>query len=563
MSKTVNAPGLSFTAAQRQAEVSPLRSDVAGFIGRMRRGPLGAVSRVEGWRSFLREFGGLDQDAVSTYAVRGYFENGGEVAYIIRVGLSAPPNAEAKVGKATVDWDVRAQTGKPPLKMTPMAFSVPSKELKEVFGSTKYIIEASSPGDWADGTSVTIDYRRDGLAGVPEIDIVTKVPNEPTHYLLGLPLWLPPGRTFTEVTGWHEELPEAQLLPKLVEQRSPLIRLRPVAKEPAHTELGPRTLHWEFTLCFNKLSDDQQKRSQELLKQEYFDAITRFENESEIAIIAVPGLCEDFTVQSDRLEVVTRLLDQADALRDRLVMVDLPPEFDDKNDVSRKLDCVRGDDDSRLRNGALYHPWLSVPDPLGGIRRPLRRLPPSGHVAGVISRLDRERGAHHTPANAPVYEAVDLTKSFTPEEQAALNDNGVNLLRCFPGRGIQVWGGRTLSRDADKRFVAHRRLIHRLVRAIRRVAEPLVFDINGPELRLVFVRAITTILLEAWRAGALKGERPEESFRVQCDEKLNPPEEQDLGRMMCEIEIAPATPMEFIMLRVSLSGDGKLEVFES
>jgi phage tail sheath protein FI len=120
-----------------------------------------------------------------------------------------------------------------------------------------------------------------------------------------------------------------------------------------------------------------------------------------------------------------------------------------------------------------------------------------------------------------------------------------------------------LNLDPERRFIAHRRLIHRLVRAIRRVAEPLVFDINGPEVWLTLVRAITTVLLEAWRAGALKGARPDEAFRVRCDEELNPPEEQDLGRVLCEIEVAPAIPMEFILLRISLSGDGKLEVFES
>jgi len=33
--------------------------------------------------------------------------------------------------------------------------------------------------------------------------------------------------------------------------------------------------------------------------------------------------------------------------------------------------------------------------------------------------------------------------------------------------------------------------------------------------------------------------------------------------MICEIQVAPAVPMEFITLRVSASADGQLEVFES
>jgi hypothetical protein len=206
---------------------------------------------------------------------------------------------------------------------------------------------------------------------------------------------------------------------------------------------------------------------------------------------------------------------------------------------------------------------LLVPDPLGGSARPLRSVPPSGHVAGVTSRLDRERGAHYTPANAPVFDAVDLTRHHEESGIGLLNENGINVLRCSPGRGLQVWGGRTLDLAASRRFVAHRRLIHRLVRAIRRVAEPLVFDVNGPDLWLMLVRSVTTVLLEAFRAGALKGARPEEGFFVNCDEKTNPPEERELGRVLCQIGIAPAVPMEFITLTLCLSGEGKLEVFES
>jgi len=212
------------------------------------------------------------------------------------------------------------------------------------------------------------------------------------------------------------------------------------------------------------------------------------------------------------------------------------------------------------RAAAVYHPWVAVQDPLGGIAKPLKRIPPSGPVAGLISRLDRERGAQHTPANAELIDGIDLSRQFTPAEQEALFSGRVNLLRCAPGRGLVVWGGRTLDTDSSGRFVAHRRLIHRLVRGIRRVAQPLVFEINGPELWLTFVRAVTSLLLEAWRRGGLKGSRPEEAFRVQCDEKTNPPEERDLGRVLCTIEVAPAVPMEFIELRVALSADGRLEV---
>ena len=103
----------------------------------------------------------------------------------------------------------------------------------------------------------------------------------------------------------------------------------------------------------------------------------------------------------------------------------------------------------------------------------------------------------------------------------ATSGAGLNLLRCAPGGGLQVWGGRTL--DPDRPYVAHRRLLHRLVRAMHRVADPLVFEVNGPELRLTLVRAITSVLLAAFRAGALAGARPQDGFQVVCDGANNPP----------------------------------------
>jgi phage tail sheath protein FI len=207
---------------------------------------------------------------------------------------------------------------------------------------------------------------------------------------------------------------------------------------------------------------------------------------------------------------------------------------------------------------------LMVPDDLGTTANPLRVEPCSGLVTGVISRLDTQRGPYATPANAPIYQAVDLAQRFDAKEQAALYDGGINLLKCSPGQGLLVWGGRVLgiAPDGPGGFVAHRRLIHVLVKAIRRVAEPLVFDTNGPQLWLAFTRSITSVLLEAFRAGALKGTRPEEAFRVKCDAETNPPENIDNGICICEILVAPAVPMEFITLRVAVSDDGTLEVFE-
>ena len=537
MIATASNPGLYFTIVPRPVEASPLRTDVAGFIGRTRRGPVGTPIRVEEWRGYLREFGGLLDRSNATYGIRGYFENGGEVAYVVRLcgeGCAAAETLWKVSDPDPAKWAVNAPNG---------------------FTVAEYRVLAYSPGEWANGTRVRFRYRRSGTAGRREVDIFVSPPGEPPESLLGL-------------------APED--LAAQVAERSSFIRLEPTVF-PGGSAVGSRRFHVEWQDVI--LSGGKEGT---ISKQDYFDAADKLNGEYtpagsealteacvETALIALPGVFDDL-VLADAEEVLARIVVQAERLHDRLVLIDLPSDLETENDdlkliqgATGWLAQLRANDSRDFRAAAVYHPRLRIQDPIGGIAQPIRTVPPSGHVAGLISRLDRERGAHHTPANAQLYDAVDISRGYKPVEQSELYNNGINLVRCFPGRGLVVWGGRTADATRPPTFIAHRRLIHRLIRAIRRVADPLVFDVNGPELRLTIVRAITTVLLEAWRAGALKGATADEAFRVRCDEKTTPPEEQDLGRVLCEIELAPAVPMEFILLRVALSTDAALEVFET
>jgi len=548
-------PGLYFTVSPPRSEPSPLRSDVAGFIGRTRRGPAGIPIRVEGWRGYQRVFGGLAPDAVMTYAIRGYFENEGEVAHVIRMVHPSATTAFAEWSIGEIDHEGRWTDN------SPIGFDYAG-----------YTVRATSPGGWANNTRISITYRLRGKTSasktewLPELDFAISVPDEPPQYFTAISL--------VGTNPDDEGLP--QTFAQLISDGSRFLELSP--NGPVITEraipTGPHTATWELILSGGQDSGDGQTPTE----RQYLDAAIKLADVPEVAIVAVPGLYDDLKDQPDsedqQREVLKTLIEQAEELRDRLVLIDVPSEQDEsvKSDVALRqveatlnwIEKLRGFADNKsTRAAAAYHPRLTVCDPLGGIRKPTRNVPPSGHVAGVISRLDRQRGAHHTPANAEIYGAVDITQRFDPVAQGRMNSAGVNLLRCSAGNGVVVWGGRTLNLDVEKRFVVYRRLIHRLVRAIRRVAEPLVFDTNGPELWLTLARSITSVVLEAWRAGALKGDEPGEAFRVQCDEKLNPFEEQENGRVHCEVDVAPATPMEFIELRVSLSGDGRLEVFES
>lgn len=522
MQQLPRLPGVRFEGRTPPAIVSPLRTDIAGFIGPTLRGPVDAPVRVDGWRRFIDVFGGLTPHADTPYALRGYFANGGEVAYVMRM-LGTP--REHAAGRWVIAVD--------------RASGMSVSGAPALFGAAEFDIEAATPGVWANGLRVSLRYHRRGRDGSAEVDIEVTSAHEPTEYLAGL---------------------SAERLVAEVAARSRFIRLKVAKTAPVRVSAaGPRSIAWD-TVVLGGATETQASEAQ------YVHGMNLLASQREVALMAAPDLQKMSGDASQRDAIFARFAGLAEATHDRQFVADAPRELERPADVLGWLGEQRARlDQGYSRSVVIYHPRLRVLDPLGGIAAPLRDISPVGHVAGVISRLDRERGVHHTPANAALLDAVDLAPLYEPEEQAALAIGGVNPVRCAPSHGLMVWGGRTALEPAlgpTNLFVAHRRLVHRLVRAIRRVAEPLVFEVNGPDLWLALVRAITTVLLEAWRAGALHGQRPEQAFLVRCDEMTNPPESEDAGLVTCEVRLAPAAPMEFITLRIALSREGQLEVVE-
>jgi phage tail sheath protein FI len=388
-------------------------------------------------------------------------------------------------------------------------------------------VVATSPGTWANGGRVAVRYRASSVAGPPTVTVRVTVPGEPAEVFAGMP--------------------PAEVVDRLTASR--LIRVVGAGGTPDPD--GPISMSWNLVLTGG--TDTSPGRA------EYASAVRAHADLPEPALVALPDLGADLT-DADHTELVLELLGVVAPLLDRLVVLDVPPR---RSTVDAVLAWVRSlrefGDEALLAAAAVYHPPLRAPE-LSGTG--LRTVPASGHVTGLIARLDGERGAAHTPANATLLDAVDLDVEYPEPQQVRLFEANVDLVRCMRGRGLVVWGGRTLSGDPRRRYVAHRRLLHLLVRAIRRVASPLVFEVNSPELQLALVRAVTSVLLEAFRTKALAGTRPEQAFRVVCDETNNPPE-QDPGQLVCEIDVAPAVPMEFIQLRLVLGQDRGLEVIEA
>jgi phage tail sheath protein FI len=196
---------------------------------------------------------------------------------------------------------------------------------------------------------------------------------------------------------------------------------------------------------------------------------------------------------------------------------------------------------------AFYFPWIWISDPQTGARK---LVPPGGHTLGVYARTDTERGVFKAPANETVRGALALAVDINDATQSDLNPKGVNVIRSFPGRGIRIWGARTMSSNGLWKYVSVRRLFIFLERSIYEGTQWVVFEPNDPRLWARVSDTVRLFLRSQWRNGALFGRTEEQAFFVTCNESTMTQDDIMNGRLICEIGIAPVRPAEFVIFRI-------------
>jgi phage tail sheath protein FI len=198
-------------------------------------------------------------------------------------------------------------------------------------------------------------------------------------------------------------------------------------------------------------------------------------------------------------------------------------------------------------NAALYYPWVTVRG---------KAVPPCGHVAGVIARTDREDGVQQAPANRVIEGVYDVQPELDAKQQVEQDpDLVVNCIRAFPGRGIRVWGARTVSGLDPWRYVNVRRMFLTLGRWLQAFLADAVFEPNDRVLWGRIRRDVDAYLYKLYRGGALAGDSPEQAYFIRCGPETTSGDDRMAGRVVAEIGVAPVTPNEFVMVRLTRGAD--------
>ena len=185
-------------------------------------------------------------------------------------------------------------------------------------------------------------------------------------------------------------------------------------------------------------------------------------------------------------------------------------------------------------------------------------LPPSSAIAGVYARVDRDRGVWKAPANVSLASVTAPTVKITNKEQEDLNvdataGKSINAIRYFTGKGVLVWGSRTLAgNDNEWRYVPVRRLFIYVEESVKKATEFAVFEPNVSTTWLKVKSMIESFLEGLWRQGALAGSTAEQAFFVNVGLGVTMTSQDILeGRMNVEIGLAAVRPAEFIILKFS------------
>lgn len=181
-------------------------------------------------------------------------------------------------------------------------------------------------------------------------------------------------------------------------------------------------------------------------------------------------------------------------------------------------------------------------------------LPPSAAMAGIYSMVDNNIGVFQSPANISVGSvtrpAINITQKEQEDLNLPLNGKAVNAIRTFPGKGILVWGARTLDGNSqDWRYISVRRTVIFIEQSIKYAAEPYVFSPNTAVTWTNLKAVLNNFLTNVWQQGALAGATPEDAFNVDIGLGVTmTPIDILEGYMKITVRIAVTRPAEFIVI---------------
>ena len=533
------APGVYIEEIERGPRpIEGVSTSTAAFLGETERGPT-MPRLVTSYNEYRRYFGdSFDPGKYMADALSGFFANGGHRAFICRIVKQGTLPATATLNKLQLvaagpgDWGARIR-----VKLTDSTTKAKGANGPVPMGFRLRVAY------WQSAAAAGSDYP-DPFNGDPtklprptqieDFDDLSWDPTSPDYYVKRLQgnsalIALKPGAD--PITGKGDlEMDTLQKFAAAPAAASPAPAAStagaPASPDPAASPAPPAAAGSAAVDVIDFQGDADE------LDQRTGLAALELDAYREVALVAAPGVTDQ--------AICGALITHCENSRFRFAVLDSEAHKGNPSDLNPR-------DKWDTSYGAYYFPWVMTSDLQSGVPR---LVPPSGHVLGLYARTDDERGVWKAPANDILRGVFDLEYPINADQQGILNPKGVNVIRQFPGRGIRVWGARTLSSNSLWKYVNVRRLFIFLEHSIYEGTQWVVFEPNDEKLWARVKDTIRLFLRTQWRNGAMMGLTEDEAFTIACDRSTMTQDDILNGRLVCEIGIAPVRPAEFVIFRI-------------
>ncbi|HEV8325051.1 MAG TPA: phage tail sheath C-terminal domain-containing protein [Myxococcota bacterium] len=499
--------------------ITGVATSITAFVGRTKWGPVAEPTLLGSFGEFERKFGGLWQDSPLSYAVRDFYLNGGSQALIVRLfkpGVST--DGVAKTASLGGAYGSGSAGG----------------------GGGGLLLEASSPGEWGNKLTVSVDTNVPGdSSGVAaRLGVATADLFNLTVTYDGV----------QEVVVRNVTVKEsARRVDRVLEQESRLVRVQksivtglPLLPLPAVATNVP----------FTGGSDSVALTSTELIGSEGDKTgLFSLEKADLFNLLCIPPDTRAGATPDTVYQAAFKYCEK----RRAMLVVDSDGTW---NSPSAALAGVTtmGLTGPAGRNAAIYFPRVVEADPLREGQPDT--FVPCGIVAGVMAATDATRGVWKAPAgiDAAMTGVQRLSVDLTDLENGTLNDEGVNCFRAFPVFGRVVWGARTMrgaNQLADEyKYVPVRRLALYIEESLYRGLKWVVFEGNDEPLWAQIRLNVGAFMHTLFLQGAFQGKSSRDAYLVKCDKETTTQDDINRGVVNILVGFAPLKPAEFVILKL-------------
>lgn len=249
-------------------------------------------------------------------------------------------------------------------------------------------------------------------------------------------------------------------------------------------------------------------------------------------VLLVPGL-----IDSQNTSAITTLITNTQQRGDNILLID-PVTYGSAYTAAITQASTRD-----TSYAAEYWPWCQIQDPGTGKNV---WVPASVLIAGVYAYNDNVGEPWFAPAGfnrGGLGTVLRVEQKLNQTTRDALYNGKLNPIATFPGRGIVVWGQKTLQQKASALDrVNVRRLMIELKSFLSQTALNLVFDGNTLATRNTFLGIANPYLSSVQQRLGLY------AFKVVMDETNNTNDVIDRNELKGAIYVQPTKTAEFIYL---------------